>query len=104
MLSHWKARKSERVTEGSTQKEMKTAASRLRSSARWRGPLRAASSASRPRATAAIRASGHSPEKTRRAVSPPRHVHDGKMKEPRSKLNASTKAITLPRSPGSSKP
>ena len=104
MLSHLKARKSERVTEGSTQNEMKMAASRLRSSARWKEPLRAASSPSGKSATAAIRPSGHSPEKTRRAVSPPRHVHDGKMKEPRSKLSASKKAMTLPRSPGSSKP
>ena len=104
MLSHLKARKSERVTEGSTQKEMKMAASRLRNNARWMGPLRAASSPSRHSATTAIRASGHSPEKTRRAVSPPRHVHEGKMKEPTSKLNASKNAMTLPRSPGSSKP
>jgi len=100
-----KARKSERVTEGSTQKEMKMAASRLRSSARWgEPPLRAASSPIRQSATAAISASGHSPEKTRRALRPPRHVHEGKMKVPMSKLSASKNAMIPLRLPGSSKP
>ena len=81
------------------------AASRLRSSARWKEPpLRAASSARRLSATTAISTSGHSPEKTRRAVRPPRHVHEGKMKVPTSKLSASKNAMTPLRLPGSSKP
>ena len=84
-LWHWKARKSERVTDGSTQNEMKTAASRLRSAALLTEPLRAALRAASVSATASISTNGHNPLKARRVVSPPTHFQSGKMKLPISK-------------------
>eukprot|EP00964_Phaeocystis_antarctica_P017684 scaffold9786_cov77-Phaeocystis_antarctica.AAC.2 len=79
------ARKSERVTDGSTQNEIKTAASRLCSAALWSDPLRAASRTVSASATASISTSGHNPLKARRVVSPPTHFQSGKMKLPTSK-------------------
>eukprot|EP00964_Phaeocystis_antarctica_P041571 scaffold23772_cov63-Phaeocystis_antarctica.AAC.5 len=84
------ARKSERVTDGSTQNEMKTANSRLRSATFLIEPLRAALRAASASATASISTSGHSPLKARRVVSPPAHFQSGKMKLPKSKSSGSS--------------
>eukprot|EP00964_Phaeocystis_antarctica_P027391 scaffold15455_cov69-Phaeocystis_antarctica.AAC.3 len=89
-LWHWKARKSERVTDGSAQNEMKTAASRVRSAALRSDPLRAASRTVSTSATASINTNGHSPLKARRVVSPPTHFQSGKMKLPKSKPSGSS--------------
>eukprot|EP00964_Phaeocystis_antarctica_P155850 scaffold125221_cov75-Phaeocystis_antarctica.AAC.1 len=82
-------RKSERVTDGSAQNEIKTAASRLRSAALRSDPLRAASRTVSTSATASISTSGHNPLKARRVISPPTHFQSGKIKLPKSKPRGS---------------
>ena len=83
----------ERVTEGSTQYEIKMKASRLNSWAVWKDPVRAFCNAKRMSTTIIIATSGHKPLNVIRAVSPPMHVHEGKRKSPTSKLNASRNDI-----------
>ena len=102
--SHWKARKRERVTEGSTQNEMRMEASRPRSIAALRLLLRTAACARSAEATAIISTSGHSPLKARRVVRPPTHVHEGKMKLPTSKLSTSSQDSQSLSSLGREKP
>eukprot|EP00964_Phaeocystis_antarctica_P008578 scaffold4626_cov75-Phaeocystis_antarctica.AAC.2 len=93
-LWHWKARKIERVTDGSTQNEMKTAASRLRSATLFIEPLRAASRAASASATVSISTSGHSPLKARRVVSPPTHFQSAKTKLPKSKSSGLSQSLS----------
>eukprot|EP00964_Phaeocystis_antarctica_P108441 scaffold73035_cov68-Phaeocystis_antarctica.AAC.5 len=64
---------------------MKTANSRLRSTTFLIEPLRAAVRAASASATASISASGQSPLKARRVLSPPTHFQSGKIKVPTSK-------------------
>eukprot|EP00964_Phaeocystis_antarctica_P005333 scaffold2916_cov70-Phaeocystis_antarctica.AAC.4 len=93
-LWHWKARKSERVTDGSTQNEMKTVNFRLRSATFLIEPLRAASRAASASATASISASGHRPLKARRVVSPPTHFQSAKTKLPKSKSSGLSQSLS----------
>ena len=102
--SHWKARKRERVTEGSTQNEMRMEASRPRSIAALRLLLRTAACARSAEATAIISTTGHSPLKARSVVRPPTHVHEGKMKLPTSKLSTVRKESQPLSSLGREKP
>jgi len=83
----------ERVTEGSTQYEIKMKASRLNSWAVWKDPVRAFCNAKRMSTTIIIATSGHKPLNVIRAVSPPMHVHEGKRKSPTSKFSASRNDI-----------